>query len=60
MTVKHNAEKQKRSMLDKVEQMKRFGQFTKENMIAHGFIDRDEPVQQSVVSVEGTLNQLSP
>jgi hypothetical protein len=39
MKIKHDAEQQKREMLEKVEDMKRFGKFTMGNMVAHGLID---------------------
>jgi len=41
MKIRHELDRQKRHMLEEVDKMKRFGKFTKQNMIAHGFIDSD-------------------
>lgn len=47
-------------MLAEVEKMKRLGQFTKENMIAHGFIDADDAQKPlTTMNSEGRLQDQS-
>lgn len=41
-------------MLEEVEKMKRFGKFTKENMIAQGFIDPDN-AKSEVIEGHGSV-----